>query len=376
MAVTLATVPAYAVPGQRVRITATLTGGGNFFRLWLTNAPDGSGARAQIEAMPVGTARLELASGYADTSVYIDLDVGGVYLLTAQEYVKGASTYGGGYESDPSSYETEAQVGAESTLQIVTGQRLEQRVGAPAYGYATLRLWVWDSTVRATTAALHGEATPALLSPTTQRMATAMQATAVRAAVAALVNKTTATLMGTIATLVADMRIKLPAHFHNVGGAYHATADTNNDTEIEGLQSGPLSPEGYARAAQVLRSRLWQHMTNAEDYRYHINGIGSVEPDYDNALVAALPGSANDMGAVIMAIADVARAYEQHRVDTNHHGLADAANALVVVPGTLLLLHQAVLDALRQAVPTVPTINTAALQLLHSAGFRDSTSER
>lgn len=165
MAVTVATAPLLVVPTRRVRFTATLTAGGNWWRLWCTNAPFGSALRRRLDETDAG--RIELFAGDVQTVYETQLEHGGVYTLVAQEYTKGATTFGGGYQNDPDSAPTETKIGGENTLTQYVGQRLTTRVGTPALGTALLTLWVWNATIQATTLGQHGEETPALTLPTT-----------------------------------------------------------------------------------------------------------------------------------------------------------------------------------------------------------------
>ena len=376
MAVTLATTPEFAFPG-RVRLTVGLTGGGNYARAWVTDAPESSELRALLDAAQASS-RIEVftASAAPEEQPTIEFDRGGVYTFSCQEYTLGATTYGGGFAGDPDSFQSETKVGAENTVSIYIGQRLESRVGSPTYGVATLTLWVWDNTVRGTSNLEHGVVSPNITLPSTQKAVTAINDPTVQAALDALVNATASDLIGDLAGLVDEFKSDLPSHFSNTGGAFHSAADSDNDTEIEDMPSNPQTPAAVARAANVVRKRLDLHMTNDSDgsARYHVIA-GINVPDMTNRIIAGPPATAADMASSVIALADAFRAYEAHRVDTDSHLVADAVNVISpLTVGSLLSLHHEFLNAMRGLTPAGPTtINQGATDLVHTAGFIDTT---
>jgi len=380
MAVSLTTAPLLVVPTKRVRISATLSGGGNFWRLWCVNAPAGSAMRAQLDASEAS--RIEVFSGDDVVVFETQLEVGGAWSFVAQEYTKGASTYGGGYQSDPASAPTETKIGGENNLTIHVGTRLTTRVGVASLGLATLTLWVFNATIQSTNLSIHGEETPSLTTPTTERARIALEQTAVQAAVAALAGVAAATALGAPGTMLADMVVKFADHFQDVGGAFHASragfVDANNGPATERIGTDLTTPSGQALAAGFLLRYLGNHQQNLSasgaeggtpPTGYHEDAAGDPVKDTTNALTAGAPGSA-DQATLRAAIADLFQRYEAHRASGTYHGVTDGVNVLAGTLPLLLALDAAVLASLRaQTPPTPPTYGSGTVALIQGGGF-------
>jgi hypothetical protein len=198
---TLATMPVYAPPVRETQVIFTLTGtGANFVRVWVTVAPPDSELRAKLEQSTQSRVEIYKGEGGDKAPLRRKFDKGGKYTLVAQEYTRGASDYGGGYEGSPDSAPSETKVGSEVTLELFIGQRMTAEIGSSGDA-ATLVLWVWDNTIRATTIAVHGEASPALQSdqPTARALA-AIESATVQAALEAIAGVTVdAAITGTSA---------------------------------------------------------------------------------------------------------------------------------------------------------------------------------
>lgn len=375
MPLTLATEPQYALPGI-VKMRATPTTG-NYARVWCTDAPEGSELIEELKRLGSGH-RIEVDKQDAEGILEGKLEVGGAYTFVCQEYTKNASTHGGSYAGDPNGFQSETKVGSEVTQTIYIGTKLACPLGSSTFGQAELVLWVWNDTVRATTIKGHGEVTPAIVKPKTERAITAARSTTVATKLAALDGVLSAILVGSLDAMCADLRTELPLHFNNNGGVYHGEAagplpDDDNDTEIENLPAAPTTPAGLANFVSVVWRRLRNHMSNwdgSAQKPYHDKG-GAVTPDYINALAAGAPGDGDALGT-IAALADIYRAYVAHIADTIVHDAADTTNKLTQTLGMIPDLHQAFLDAQRTASPTAPaTQNPAVTRLVHSAGFRE-----
>lgn len=368
MAVTLAPVITCPLPGP-VMLSATMTGGGNFWRAWCTSAPLGSKLRGQIDTEVA--ARIETTSGGAADTPTLELDQGGAYTFACQEYTKGASTYGGGYDGSPDGFQTETKIGAESTSTIYVGQRLVTRVGAPSYGQADCVVWVFNTKIRSTTLKVHGEATPAFLSPSNERAIVACQNATALATLATLDGVTATNAIGSLDTLCGEIRTDLPNHFNNVGAQYHGAGgvpapDTDHDTAIENLPAAPTTPAGFVAFFSTVRANLALHMANSPG-AYH--KPAAVEPDYVNALLAPLPAGA-EMAQVLCAAGDIFARYNAHCASATHHLNVDAANVLTTALGVLVQVHRDFVAAMRPMAPTAPVaINPGAVQLIHGAGF-------
>jgi len=376
MAVTLATATAYALPAELVEVTMTAGGASaNYARVWVTDAPEGSEYRKALDAATTAT-RVQVAEAFeTDDNLQLKMEVGGAYTFQAQEYTKGAApAFGGGYDADPEGYATETKVGGEDTITLYVGQHLTSRVGAPGYGFATLNLWVWNATIRATNNTAHAAAgiTPSITGPSNDKAKTAAQAVTVATALAAMVDITAATALGSPNLVVAELAADIAAHMNNTGGTgSHGTVDSDNDTDLEHLPLTPLpsTPVGYAISMSVIAPALRRHMQNQPGTagQYHR------DYDYTNLPVATVPGSESNMWTVMASVADTYRAYEAHRQDAVAHLAADGLNTITATLGPLLVLHRDFITAMTPAVPTVPTgMNPAVTTLVHTAGFEEA----
>lgn len=382
MAIVLTTTPTYALPGDAVPLTASITGGtgATFIRLWCTDAPEGSVYKTLLQK--TGATRIEItppdapsAGGISPTVPFnAQLDKGGRYTFVGQEYSLGATSYGGGYSNAPDAYKTETKIGSEQTLYIYIGQRLTQRLGSSAYGNASLLVYAWNDTIRATTIETHGVLSPDIILPSSPRAASAAAATAVRTQLAAFAGLAVSALAPNLNALAAEVRTKIPLHFNNNGGTYHriastgaASPDTDNDTAIERLPGRCTTPAELVQTANVLYGRLRAHMTNGFDglSTYHDNN-----PDYVNLPIADGAGGEADLSYAYAAVADVLLAYTQHRADTTSHGVADVTNTVTTALGPLLTLHQYFLAAMRGLAPSTNGGQQSAVVTLTANGFR------
>jgi hypothetical protein len=365
----------YQLPKADIPIKFTPTTG-NFVRVWVTAAPKGSKLEGRL-ALDTQNARVQVwgdaakgEGGVSDTW-HVELDKGGAYVFTLQEYQRGGSSFQGGYEGDPSGYTTETKIGAEVSQSIYIGERMSMRLGTGSHGFADLIVYAWAGTIRQTTIALHEETTPAVLNPTTRRAEAAVYSSTVAASVAALIDLPTADLLPNIDALIDEMIDAIPDHFGNVGGVWHGALgvpDTINGTEIANLPRAPTVPEGFARAAQVLRLRLSRHMENESDGS---ESDRHTYPDFANALIAQSPppGSSNP-ATIWAAIADVWRAYEAHRQLAAVHNVADTTNRLLTTLDPLLVIHRDFLEAMLPLSPTAPSIANPGVTDLAQLGFQ------
>jgi hypothetical protein len=364
--------PTYPIPGRPCELTFVLTeSGANFARIWVTDAPLGSDLRAKLTAS--GTSRLPFHTGDVGEKhpVQFRPDKGGVYTFVVQEYVKGTS-YGGGYQDDPNAAPSETKVGAEATLTLQVGQRVTQRVGVKG-DTATLALWIFGSTIRPTTIEVHGEVTPALMSPTSPRAVIAVETTAVKTELANLANASVATALGTLATIVANMVGEINDHLALTSGSVHNAADSDNTLPV-GL-STTVSPKDLPATVNAILKALRQHYTNDDNTgagpdsaAYH--KISSV--NRNDRVNLPLFDSAGDLEQAYAALADIWRSYEAHRVLTSVHGAADNTNALAALP-TCLKLHKEFLAVLASSSPSSPaTVNSGVVTAVSVAGFREA----
>jgi hypothetical protein len=357
----------YQLPGMiPIKFTPSA---GNFVRVWVTAAPKDSKLEGLL-AQDTQNNRVEVHAGATADIWTVELDKGGAYVFLFQEYQKGSTTFRGGYGGDPSAYSTETKVGVELSRTIYIGERVSMKLGTGAHGYADLVLYCWEGTIRQTTIALHGETTPAVLSPTSARVEAAVYSSTVAASVAALIDLPVSSLLSKLTNMVAEMIADIPKHMNNTGGAWHTGpggGDSDNDTEIERLPTAPGTPEGFARVARILNQRLSLHMQNGSDG----GGGYHAYPDFANALIAdpPPPGSSNMVNAWA-SIADVYRAYEAHRQDAAVHGTADTVNVLATTLDPLLVIHRDFLEAVLPLSPPAPVVSNPGVIDLAQLGFR------
>ena len=370
---TLVTDPQYPVPKQKIRVTFTLSGvGANFVRVWVSDAPTGSRYRNELDKNTVSKIQVwESADTSSLTWENGDFDMGGVYVLSCQEYTRGAASYGGGYDGDPNAAPTETLVGSATTVYVYVGQRVSSPIGA-GQDKATLVLWAWNDTIRATTVAIQGELSPAIIRPTSTRAASASVDANVKASLAALDGVTAATAIGSISTIVSNIITKYELHRANSGGSFHSVADSDN-TISAGYKEAP-TPSTLPQVLSAILSKLRQHELNdkgsavvspaqpgVNSGAYH----GSSKVDWTNLPLYAGCGTKEDVYPVL---SDLWRCYEAHRV-SGIHSATDSTNTLTAAP-PLMDVHRYFLAALAALSPTVPqTKSSAAVLLAAQAGF-------
>jgi len=338
------------VAGQPVSVTLTPTTG-NYVRVWCSAAPLGSSVQTRIDAE--ATERVLLHQGPSATPWDVTLDLPGQYVLSLEELTVGATDYGGGYSGSPDSYSTETLL-STTAYSLTVGRRLTCRVGT-SRDSATLVLHVWGTTVQATTLAVHGESSPALIDPTTPRASNAILSATVVAQLAALAGVAATTLAGNPTTVFGDIRTQFNAHLSHAG---HAASDTHNS--VVASYASPSVPDQMATSIGELQRRLRQHMTNDDG-----TGIGSdvfhTAGDNTNSLLDTTPG---DILSNAIALADCWRAYEAHRVMLSSvHSSSDSVNDCAALPA-LLNLHRLILAELAKQTPTAaPTANAGGVTL-------------
>lgn len=367
---TLSTTPAYPVSGARIKVSFSATSGGNYVKLYVRDAPIGSELKLQLTREQA--TRLQLFAGPIADSYEFQVDKAGSYVFEIEEYTKGASTYGGGYQRAPDANPSETYI-TNGTAYIRVGQRLLQRVG---YGSdtATLVLHVFNDTIRETTFKDQGEASPALIEHRSDAIKTASIATVVLSTINTLKGVTASTALGTLSTQINDLIDNCNAHFANA--AVHNATDAVN--LIAATYKSPTTAEALKRTLTELASKLDRHMRNdtgptasaaggTGTGTYHVVGGANVA-DWTNLPLQTSVGSLEESIAVF---ADSWRAYDAHRQSTTVHSSADNTNdpaSLAPLPA----LHYRISSELRSLSPTAPaTMNSGAVQLIHSAGFRE-----
>lgn len=380
---TLSTVPVYPPPNRQINVVFSLAGvGSNYVRVWCSNAPPGSVLRTKLDGTsdPRNRVNVYEGDGGSDHPWRETFEVGGKYTLVAQEYTRGAEAFGGGYEDDPDGAPTETKVGAEATLSLYIGQRMSMPVGVGA-DTAELVLWVWDDTIRASSIALHGEVSPALVnaSPST-KMRTAMESATVLAALDALAGVAVATAIGDIGTLVSDYLWSWNQHTPEVATIHAIPGDMHNH-----IQSGitATTPADLIIFVNLALPRMRYHFTNdgtlgmvdfgRNSVDVHEVG-GNVKNDQLNMpLVQSVAGA----GEAYIGLCDLYRCLAAHMLDTTVHTAADASEVLPSTSATKLLeLHKAILAVLASSSPAVPaTQSSGAAYLIQLVGAEEKPLE-
>jgi hypothetical protein len=350
----------YPIPGQKLRVTMTPTGGGNHVKVYATNGPVGSKLQEAIDQAESG--RL-LIHECGTSEVWVtDFDRPGIYLLQFDEFIKGASSYGGGYAGAPDSFPSETRIGS-SSISMSIGRRMACRVGT-SKDSAELALHIWGTYVRATTLSIHGEATPSLAGPSTPRAANAIVVSDVTTALAALAGQLATTIAGSPTTVFNNIAAKFNAHLSHAG---HAHSDGDNSLAASYLS--PTSPDRLSESLAKLKELLDRHCRNDSGA-----GTGSAASiyhstaDWINLPIADPP---SDTAGNALALADCWRAYDAHRAQVGGvHSSADGTNFCTALPA-LLNLHRLIFAELAKETPTAAsTEHSGAMTLTTLMGLK------
>ena len=372
---TISISPQYPIPGRVCNIIFTKSiSNTNFFRVWVTVAPTDSELYNSIKNDKDPRNRFEVYSGSGGTDfpLSITLDKGGKYTFVAQEYVKG-SGYGGAYEGDPNGSELEVKNGSEVNLYVFVGQRMTQVIGPPNYR-ATLNLYVWDDTIRATYRSIHGEDTPSITAnPATDKVKSAIESTTVKSYLSALAGLTVSTAIGNLSAMVPEYHTNWKNHL--LSSTFHNQSDSLNELDVSLLKS---------YTSNTLTDFVNKAITNQ---RYHFlddtsldgtitppNPIGpglgefhTVQDRQNLSLYQSVGGFDEAYGAFV----DLLRTCELHRVDTSEHLYADDVHVTSEL-SPLMKVHREYLSIVASPNPPAPPAQSSGAQLLISgAGFKE-----
>jgi hypothetical protein len=376
----MSSVPVYPVPNRPVTFTVTLTeSGSNFVRIWCTNAPVGSELRTKLDDSkdPRNRVLFYEGKGGATTTKQATFEIGGVYTFTAQEYDRGASDFGGGYQGDPDGDLTSTPVGSAATLTIYIGERRESTIRA-GIDSVNLVVWVWNDTIRATTRGTHGEASPAVFkSGATARELAAIESAAVKAAALDLVDVAVATALGTPGAVLANSAGGFVREWndHLADSTVHQDADAVNVLPT-GLAS-VASTKALKQSVSEILARVRNHYLN--DAAYGNTVAGRDTGDYhnvtnkvnDNTNLPIIDGVSDD--DAYWAQAEIWRSYEAHRVSASPSGVhdsADAANVLTALPKMLEVARQIFAIWAATSPTAAATVSSGATLLSAQAGFK------
>lgn len=368
MAVSLTLNPLYPIPGHDCKVTFGTAAATNLVRIYCTDAPEGSPQRSTLDSTNV--TQILLYEGPSVDIWTFRPEKAGVYQLSCEEYTQGASTHGGAYKDDPEGYPSETKLGSNTTT-ISVSSKVTAQIGAGSDN-ATLVLYVNGTTIRQTFAGVHGENTPRLEEPSSDKAKTATRSAAVVSALAALVDVTMVTALGTPSDIADDLIVKFNAHRTQSG--VHAANDTTNTISVS--YRVPGSPAGVARSANEILLKLSRHMQNDDNgagvgtASYH-SPAGNDRADLANALIVSAANEQDALGQCLLLV-DLVRAYELHRSSTIYHDTADSTNAAAALP-VLLYVYGVFLLALQASSPTPPvTANSGAVLAVHSGGFQEA----
>lgn len=373
----MATTPEYPVPNRTVAITFTKTNAtSDYIRVWMTDAPVDSEERQAIEDGGLG--RFQFWEGDSGGRKEFVPRKGGIYRLVAQEYTRSA-THGGRYENDPEGAPSAVKVGSEYSISLTIGQRMVMDCGA-GQDTASLVLFVFGSTIRATSLADHGETTPVVKDGATDRAKMALATTAVKNAARALADVAVSTAVGTVSTILSEMVDEFNDHLTQA--SVHQNNDTDND--LDGAFASSVTPETFPATVSRLLSAVRQHFTNDNGQGPGTAGLdpasGDTTPNaYHHVSVPVfdltnmpLFSSVSGTAESYRALADIWRAYESHRVSTAVHDNQDSTNTLTTLPA-LLTVHKEFFSQLAAISPTVPETQTSgAVQLMTQVGAKES----
>lgn len=356
MSVTITTEPTYIIPGKPTQVIATASDG-NWVDVVLTAAPKASALAKRLEDEE--RSELQLWSSQTGIKHEFTFDVAGRYVCTVREITKSGVTFHGGYSNDPDGLRTETIFGTES-YSFVVGQKLTASL-AIGRESGTLALYVWDSTIRATTVPIHGEKTPRV-DATSEKMKIASESSTVTTALAALDGVAATTAVGSFATVGSDIIATFNSHI--TGTTVHYAADTDNS--IVSDFAGASNTVGLTETLTQMAAKFRAHMLNDAGTGY---GIGSAAyhsaGDWND--LPAVTGASDTLNTGVM-LASLWHSYESHRVASPHKG-NDSANTLDALPA-LLDVYRNVIAVVTSDSPTAPaTDNPGAVTLVNRAGL-------
>ena len=376
MPATVTTKPTYAIPTRQSRVIFTPADGScNFIRVWATLAPEGTAIDDQIKKSKLSRALVYQGPPRELFPWRYTFEQGGKYTLPLQEYVRGNS-WGGGYEGDPRGAPSETQLGGEQGLELYIAKRLTQRLGF-GEDTATLVIFLHNDTVVQTLEGVHGEQTPAIIDPTSERAAAAATAAASVTAMNQLVGLTSFSVLNQPGSVVDGYIDDFVSHAQS--GTHHQTADVQADLEeyAAGLIDGTW--DAIARAVVKLRRRFELHLLNAREN--DPDNPGDVLPGsvlihsqggrtFDNVnTLLPLSVSANDPATIFAAMGDFWRAYEEHRVASLHETPDTTFN--LSTPSGLLRMHREFMTSLAAAAPEPGQGMTTGAARLVGGGFEE-----
>jgi hypothetical protein len=345
-------------------------------RLFVTSAPADS--KLQKAITDSAAQRVELHEGDVATPFDFTPDAGGVFTFLAQEIQ--TPTFPGAFQGDTRGYidtgggtlGTEKILNETAGITLYVGTRISFAIGAQP-DTATLVFWVWNDTIRATTTAVQGETSPAVINPKTPRSKAAANSQTVRDAVALLADMAAGTARGsdaTLSALVVDIWNKTMGHYTN--GTAHPHTDTYNQLGVSFLPNG-MSPDAVSLFLNQALTSLRRHYTNDKDgtgpgsasgIEFHVSGLS----DLVNATLFRGVGAAPDQ---LNALADIVRSYEAHRIDTTVHNSADNTNTISATIPQLITIIRDFMTVVAASTPTAAVGDSSGASLFKAWGAKE-----
>jgi len=369
MAVATTVIPTYPVNTMPFKVLCTASHG-NYVKFFLYACPPEAEEWYQkLHSAAVTKFPVQGFEGSTSHPIELTLPVAGSYSFYIQELTKGAAAYGGSYELDPDSFDSESVIG-DTAWTVVVGQRVTAEIGSQELGTATLVLWLWEATVRATTLAMHGELTPRLMDWKGDKARLACLDATVATKLAALTNLTVTGCSGAPEEFVDDLMTAYNTHITEPG--VHVSDDLDNHVSGSFELAASVTTERMADALNMTNALFRRHQTNdmGEGVGSAIDHTGPYHTPADNLRTACgSDGASAQALSMWLKLADLRRAYREHAADATVHIKADTTNA-VTGPSPLLDLYETFFGHLATNTPTLPVgEQTGAAQATALLGF-------
>ena len=351
MPASLVVAPQYPIPGRECTITFSgLASGTDKIQLFPVSAPVGSALRESIDASK--GVRTEIHSGPAGVPWKFAPEVGGVYTFTLQETsIQPAA--GSLFQNDTTGAPL-PQITQSGQVVLYVGEAMQLTLGESP-DEVTLKLYVWNDTVMATSVAVHDEDTPALIEPTSPTADSASYDEELLETVGLLVGKTGTQIAGTLAADFATVRDLYQAHAASV------TAHTNND-DVNTISDGWTATNDKTAAAAIneLRSVIAGHTTQLEDL-----AEAEIHSRIDGETAFFASGAGASRGSKFFALADALVRLRDHADLSGPHASVVAVAGAV---GPLTDVHVKYIKALQKGSPDSPDARNPGASILGALG--------
>jgi|GEM_PF-4775969 len=359
----LSPAPAFPIKGMACRIAFTaLDPTTNVVTLVAVSAPEGSAIAAKLTAAE--GQRVEEYSGRAADPWDFKPDFGGVYTFRLEESL--VTTTAPRFEDDTLGAPLPEPI-TWAFVSLYVGESVRIQLGSNP-DQAALLLYVWNATIRATSVAVHGVLSPAVVDPKSSAAETAIGDPALLQAIGELVEMPAETLLGSFATDFQNVRAAYSTHIANA--SYHDNSDTDNAVGASWATSTLKSS-----AAGV--NQLWQALRN---HTQKLARSFPADPDTPEPVHGAVDGTsayqttgANaDRTSQYLALADIVVRLQEHKaVGSSVHSPTDSTSEPAM--SKLLTIFVRWLEALKASQESVvipPSRNAGAVLFEQFAGAK------